>query len=188
MFILYAVVLGLILGYATRGRLKHMILRPLYWKALALFAFAIQLVVFSNLPFVETLPRIFIIVSHYVSYLCLLVFVARNIKNAGILIVGTGIFLNSLVIFLNGGHMPTIPENFRNTSVGRSADVINQGEAVHNSAKLTADTILPWLGDIFYLPSWVPLSNVFSIGDVLIALGICIYIIVNMHPVKSRNA
>ena len=187
MFILYAVIIGLILGFAAKGKLKHLALRPLYWKGLALFAFAVQLVVFSNLSFVETLPDILITVSHYASYICLLVFVVRNLKNWGITLVGIGIMLNSLVIFLNGGHMPTLVQNFKNTAVGKSADILNQGETVHNSARMTADTLLPWLGDIFYLPSWVPLSNVFSIGDILIAIGICIYIILNMQPVKPEK-
>lgn len=188
MFILYAVVFGLILGYATKGRLQYMTLRPMYWKALALFAFAIQLIIFSNLSFIAELPDMIIVIFHYASYIFLLAFVIRNFKNLGITVVGIGILLNSLVIFLNGGHMPTLPQNFKNTSVGKSADILNQGETVHNSAKLTGQTLLPWLGDIFYLPSWVPLSNVFSIGDILIALGICIYIVINMHPLKDTKA
>lgn len=188
MFILYAVVFGIILGYATKGRLKNMVLRPLYWKSFVFLAFSIQLVIFSNLTFIETLPAIFIIIMHYFSYICLLAFIVRNIKNYGINVVGIGIFLNSLVIFINGGYMPTIPQNLKNTSVWQSAEAINQGEAVQNSAKMTSETLLPWLGDIFYLPSWIPLSNVFSIGDILIAAGICIYIVINMHPVKAPGS
>jgi hypothetical protein len=184
MFILYAVVFGIIFGYIAGGSLKNMALRPLYWKSLALLAFVIQFVIFSNLSFVKTLPAIIIVVMHYFSYICLLVFIIRNIKNRGVNVVGIGIFLNSLVIFLNGGHMPTIPQNLKNTSVGQSAEVINQGIAVQNSVKLTNETLLPWLGDIFYLPSWVPLSNVFSVGDIMIAIGICIYIGINMHSLK----
>jgi lipoprotein signal peptidase len=52
---------------------------------------------------------------------------------------------------------------------------------------MTSDTLLPWLGDVFYLPSWVPFSNVFSIGDVLIAVGICVYIVMNMHPARKKG-
>ena len=184
MFILYAVVLGIVLGYVTKGKLKYIILRPLYWKGLAFLAFAIQLVIFSNLSFTETIPTTFITILHYFSYLCLLVFMMRNIKNWGITVVGIGIFLNALVIFLNGGRMPTIPENLKNTSFWQSADLITQGDALKNSAKMTGETLLPWLGDIFYLPPWLPLSNVFSIGDIFIAVGVCIYIVINMHPRK----
>ena len=187
MFILYAVVLGIISGYATKGSLKNMALRPLYWKITAFTAFAIQLAAFSNFPFVENLPAIFIVIMHYTSYACLLAFIIRNIKNFGITFAGIGIFLNALVIFLNGGYMPTIPQNLKNTSVGQSSEVIGQGVAVHNSVKLAGETLLPWLSDIFYLPSWIPFSNVFSIGDILIAVGICIYIVINMHPLSAHN-
>ena len=185
MFILYAVILGIIFGYITKGNLKYIVQRPLFWTGLVFVAFAIQLVIFSNIPFVSTLPKAIIVVLHYVSYLCLLIFIIRNYKNLGICVIGIGIFLNALVIFLNGGHMPTIPENLGNTSFGPSEELINQGVAVHNSAKMTSDTLLPFLGDIFYMPSWIPLSNVFSIGDIIIAVGICLYIAIHMHPVRK---
>lgn len=185
MFIIYSVILGIILGYITNGRLKNIIQRPLYWRSLVLLAFIVQILIFSDLPFSKALSNTIIVILHYVTYLCLLIFIIRNAKNLGISVVGFGVFLNTLVIFTNGGHMPTIPENLKNTSVGKSAEVINQGVAVHNSVKMTSDTLFPWLGDIFYLPSWVPFSNVFSIGDVLIAVGICVYIVMNMRPIRN---
>ena len=41
-----------------------------------------------------------------------------------------------------------------------------------NSVLMGPGTALPWLGDVFVLPRPIPLANVFSVGDVLIALGI----------------
>ena len=185
MFILYAVVLGIVLGYAAKGKIVNISKRPLYWKLLPAVALAIQLVIFSKLELIKTLPVQFIVIFHLVSYILLIVFLIKNINNSGIAIAGTGIFLNSLVIFMNGGYMPAIPDNVKNTSFNSTAELINRGETVNNSIKLTNDTFLPWLGDIFHMPSWMPFSNVFSIGDVLIAAGICVYIIVNMRPVKE---
>ena len=69
MLILYAVLLGFILGFATKGRLKYLPQRPLYWKLLALFAFIIQLVIFSELAFVKALPEAMIVISHLISYI-----------------------------------------------------------------------------------------------------------------------
>ena len=186
MFILYSVIIGLIIGYMTGGRLRNIIQRPLYWRLLAIIALAVQMLIFSDLPFFKSLPNLAIIILHYASYVCLLVFIVRNAKNLGILTLSIGVILNTLVIFLNGGHMPTIPENLKNASVGKSADLIDQGVAVHNSAKMTTDTLLPWLGDIFYMPSWIPFSNVFSIGDIFIAVGVCVYLFMNMRPVTKR--
>lgn len=188
MLILYAVAFGFILGFATKGRIKYFPLRILYWKALALSALAIQLVIFSELAVIKALPETIIITAHVISYILLFIFIGRNYKNFGITFIGAGIFLNSLVIFLNGGYMPTIPENLRKTSLGASAALIDQGQAVNNSSKITSETLLPWLADIFYLPDWVPLSNVFSIGDIVVAIGICIYIVINMHPLPGNDS
>lgn len=185
MFIIYAIVLGILLGYIMGGSLKNTVKRPLYWKALALLAFAVQIVIFNDLPVLKSIPGNVIVILHSLTYICLLVFIIRNIRTTGIPVIGLGIFSNALVIFLNGGYMPTIPKNLQNTSVRKLAESISQDVAVNNSIGMSGHTLLPWLGDIFVMPSWVPLSNVFSIGDVLIGIGICLYMAINMK--KPRH-
>jgi len=37
-----------------------------------------------------------------------------------------------------------------------------------------ADPHLPWLGDTFAIPSGVPLANVFSVGDIVLVLGVLV--------------
>jgi hypothetical protein len=53
-------------------------------------------------------------------------------------------------------------------------------EGFLNSA-VRADPALVPLTDIYALPAWVPLANVFSIGDVLIGLGIVVVIAIGMR-------
>jgi hypothetical protein len=48
---------------------------------------------------------------------------------------------------------------------------LNLEPGFQNSTAL-AEPRLAFLGDVFYLPASWPLSNVFSVGDVLIALGV----------------
>lgn len=180
MFFIFFVVLGIVIGYAAGGRLSNLLHRPLRYSYLAISALVIQLVIFSDFPFVELIKGA-IVPFHFVSYACLLAFVLLNRRHAGVVLAGLGIFLNSFVIFINGGYMPTFAENIKNTSMAGNAEAVSQGEAVHNSMQATGDTLFPWLGDIFYLPSWFPLSNVFSIGDILIAVGICLYLIMSMQ-------
>jgi lipoprotein signal peptidase len=81
--------------------------------------------------------------------------------------------------------MPASLESVEKTSIGRQFEILSQGSTTNNSQAITEDTVLPWLADIFYIPSWMPFSNVFSIGDVLIAIGVCIYIIRCMKPVDK---
>ena len=55
-----------------------------------------------------------------------------------------------------------------------------------NSAVLEDPALAP-LTDIFALPAWLPFSNVFSIGDVLIALGIVLVIAIGMRRGDPRT-
>ncbi len=32
--------------------------------------------------------------------------------------------------------------------------------------------MLPWLGDVFWVPAGVPLANVFSVGDVVLVAAV----------------
>ena len=41
--------------------------------------------------------------------------------------------------------------------------------------------VLGPLTDIFTMPAWVPMANVFSVGDVLIGVGVAIAIVAAMH-------
>ena len=42
----------------------------------------------------------------------------------------------------------------------------------YSNSTIVPDPVLAPLTDIFALPTWVPFSNVFSIGDVLIGVGV----------------
>ncbi|MGO9207292.1 MAG: DUF5317 family protein, partial [Candidatus Limnocylindrales bacterium] len=54
-----------------------------------------------------------------------------------------------------------------------------------NSREIASPVLGP-LGDVFALPAGVPLANVFSVGDVLIALGIVLVIVAAMRlPLPS---
>jgi len=41
--------------------------------------------------------------------------------------------------------------------------------------------VLRPLTDIFVLPAWLPFANVFSVGDLLIGLGVAVVIVVAMR-------
>ena len=54
------------------------------------------------------------------------------------------------------------------------------GEGFSNSVVM-ADPALRPLTDIFALPTWLPFANVFSIGDVLLGVGIAVVIALGMR-------
>jgi len=187
MFILYAVIIGLLWSYLRKGRIRYLTDRPIKWKGLAIGAFGIQLVIFSDLPFVSAFSQSLLAACHILSYVMILIFVFLNRRDLGICILGIGVLLNFIAILSNGGYMPTTAENLRMTSMAEHADALEQGKVSNNSVAMTGETLFPFLSDIFVLPAWLPLSNVFSIGDVLIGIGVCIYLIRNMQPPISEK-
>ena len=50
-----------------------------------------------------------------------------------------------------------------------------------SNSVVVADPALRPLTDIFALPAWLPFANVFSIGDVLIGVGIAVVIALAMR-------
>lgn len=100
-----------------------------------------------------------------------------NLAIPGMKLVLLGTLLNGLVITANGGFMPAPEDALR--AAGR-LDHVLQDEAeiaagepyiLSNSEIAEDGAPLLILGDIFYIPEPWPLHNVFSIGDILIAVG-----------------
>lgn len=184
MFIVFFVVLSILIGYLRGGRLSHLLKNPLKFQVFVILSLLIQIAIFSKLADILLLPRFSIILLHIVSYVLLLLFTFINRKVIGIPVIGTGILLNAIAIFSNRGYMPTLADNLLKTSAGKGSEAVAHGGPVNNSIQITGSTRFPWLCDIFSLPSWLPFSNVFSIGDIIIAVGVALYLVINM---RQRN-
>ena len=105
-----------------------------------------------------------------------LIVVLRNLRLTGLPIVAAGAASNLAAITANGGYMPADP-----------AAVAIAGlpplDGPSNSVVL-ADPALRPLTDVFAIPAGVPLANVFSIGDVLIAVGVIVAIVAAMRTME----
>jgi hypothetical protein len=99
------------------------------------------------------------------AYPVLGVFLAANWRLPGIPLVALGGALNLVAIGANGGVMPASPAAL--AAAGLPVDP----PGFQNSAALPHPR-LAFLGDVFSIPASWPLSNVFSVGDVLIAVGV----------------
>jgi hypothetical protein len=99
------------------------------------------------------------------AYPILAVFLVANRRLPGMPLVALGGAMNLLAISVNGGVMPASP------SALAGAGLAVHPSGFHSSAVLP-DPRLAFLGDVFFIPASWPLSNVFSVGDVLIGLGV----------------
>ena len=178
MFILYAVVIGLIAGVLLGGRAEGLSNLKLRWAWVFAVGLAIQLVLFSD-AVAERIGELGVPI--YVgSTLVVAVAVAANYRVTGMPIVALGAFSNLAAIIANGGYMPTTAAAL--AALGKTE------KTGYSNSSLDPNPALPWLTDIFALPSWVPASNVFSVGDVLIGVGVVIVIVAAMRRSRSTLA
>jgi hypothetical protein len=93
------------------------------------------------------------------------VFLVANRRVPGMLLVALGAALNLLAITANGGVMPASPG-----ALARAGLAVD--ESGFQSSAAVAEPRLAFLGDVFAIPASWPLSNVFSVGDLLIVVGL----------------
>jgi Family of unknown function (DUF5317) len=177
MFMLYAVLFGLLVGIAIGGRIDGLTEVRFRWAGLALAGLAVQLLLFST-------PLTALIGDNgapfYVgSSAAVFAVVLRNWRIAGLPIVALGAASNLAAIVSNGGWMPASRDGLAGLGTTITTDY-------SNSREFTAPA-LGQLTDVFALPRWVPFANVFSIGDVLIGAGVFVAIVVAMHRRRASD-
>lgn len=125
-------------------------------------ALALQVVAISVVP---TWPRALLVGAHLVSYAMAGRFVWQNRSISGLPIIALGGGLNAVTIAVNGGTLPASRSALATAGIHPVAgDFNNSGVLAHPH--------LAWLGDVLAVPAGVPLANVFSIGDLLILVGL----------------
>ena len=108
-------------------------------------------------------------VLHVASYALAAVFVVANRRRPGMRMLALGGMLNLIAILANNGVMPA------SESARRTAGMLTGSSDFLNSAVVTHPRLL-FLGDILAVPRAIPFANVYSIGDVCIAIGVAIAI------------
>lgn len=171
MFILYAIVVGLVGGALLGGSPANLGRLTIRWWPLALAGLAVQLVLFSDLG--DSLVGDLGPVVYLASTIAVLAVVLRNLRLPGLALVAVGAVANVAAISTNGGSMPADP--------GALASLGHKVGPGYSNSVVVADPVLRPLTDIFAMPAWLPLANVFSIGDVLIGVGIAIAVAAGMR-------
>lgn len=159
MIIPLAALVGLLLPGLLGGdlrRLGHIRLRGV---AVALVAFVGQFLVVSVLDG----PVVVLESVHVLSYVLVAYAVWANRRLPGLPALALGALSNGLTIALNGGTLPARPGALRAAGLAGDGGFSNSGVLDHPR--------LAFLGDVFAIPADWPLSNVFSVGDVLIVAG-----------------
>jgi hypothetical protein len=179
-FILYAIVIGVVIGYLVGGRFGRLAGLGFRFAPIVLGALAVQALIFGPLDRIvgPAGPPLYL-----GSSVAALVAVGANVAIPGLALVVVGTASNLAAILANGGVMPADPGAL-------AAAGLDDGDGFSNSAVVDSPALRP-LTDVFAIPEAVPFANVFSIGDVLIAAGIAIAVAWGMRhggPVPTGNS
>lgn len=167
MFFLLLVAASILVARARGGAFSHLAQIRFRWSGLILLGLLLQIAIFNSVWQTNSTLQPFSSTAYLGSLTLLLIALARNDSLPGIKIISFGFALNFLAIAANGGYMPA-------TSDARAfagQPILKSGEVRNNSIGAGSDTRLIFLTDIFAIPKGIPFPNVFSIGDVLIAIG-----------------
>lgn len=181
MLLLYSIAAGLLLGRLAGGRLDGLASVRFRLAPIALGGLLFQLVLFS--PVATERVGDAGPVLYVASTLAVLVALLANLRLPGLWVLAVGAALNLVAIVANGGYMPSSPEAWM--ALNGLPEVPTA--AYTNSALMTSTTAFPALGDIFVFPHPLPLANVFSIGDVLIAVGAIVFLVWQMRTAMPQE-
>ena len=164
MLLLVAVILSVVTVRAAGGDLSALGRVRLRYAPAIFGALAIQIVIISVVPGGSPLlHRLLYIGSYALAAVC----VVANRHRVGMRTLGLGATLNLVAILANNGVMPA------SRSALRTAGTLTNSTVFLNSAAVSHPRLL-FLGDIFPVPHSVPFANVYSVGDICIAIGVAI--------------
>jgi hypothetical protein len=146
------------------SRLGQLRLRHIWavWASIAL-----QLVITVGGSSVPATPAA---AAHLASYALSAWCIWSNRHLAGVWLVAAGGASNLLAIAANGGSMPATAWAWRTSGLDAVADGQFSNSAIASGSHLW------FLGDVFAIPRGWPFANVFSAGDVVIVVGLLVFV------------
>jgi hypothetical protein len=170
---LFAIALGLVFGLATGGKLTNLGRVRFRWPWIVVAVILVRFLVLAT-------PLNRVEGAQYLYVLALAVIVgwtAWHVNRVrGIWLISAGAALNLIVILANGGRMPVAPE---------LATAMGGRTTVGQYTLMGSQTNLNILGDWIKLG---PISQAYSLGDVLIAVGLAIVVFLAIrNPIADEG-
>lgn len=169
MLVLAVLIVGLVAGLLSGGRLayaRHWQLQGLW---LAFGAFAVQTALFTRWG-TDLVGEALAPIVYIVTMGALVLFLAMNRRVLGVPILLVGLMLNVLVISANAGRMPASVVALEAAGRVEEADLLRLRGAAANCVLMSDSTRLNVLGDNVVIRLGGPVGSAYSIGD-LVALG-----------------
>jgi|GEM_PF-2770908 len=173
---LFAIPLGLLLGWLLRGSLKN--LENVHLKGLLIIPVAFLLRFLVNSPDLISGSWLSFLIKYFpclniLAYICLFLFAFLNLNFVSMRLFALGTLLNAIAIFANGGKMPF--EINEAEKAGIKQMLISLAKA--GSANLPSNrSALFWqLGDWIPVPG-LRIYKLVSIGDIVLFVALTVLI------------
>jgi hypothetical protein len=173
MVFLDVVVLAVLIGLCLGGRLSRLARLELRGIGLLYAAIGLQLAAFPAGVFPWGMNDVVARVLWLASYVLLGAAAVMNRHIRGVTGVAAGMAMNVTAFVVNGGHMP---------ARARALAETHRSYRIHNNSISLAQPHLAALVDRWAAPAWLPFANVFSVGDIAIAVGVFVVVICAMRP------
>jgi len=144
---------------------------------IVLAALALQVGVIMVWP---SMPHAAAVAGHLVSYAMLGAVLWLNRRLPGMALIAVGVAANGITIGVNGGTLPASAHALRAAGIHLRAGFDNSGVVTHPH--------LAWLGDIMVTPSWLPMRNMLSIGDVLLFAGAAVLVVITTRRPAATSS
>lgn len=166
--VIFAVVIGALLRGGTLTNFAALRVRRI---PLVLGSLAIRLLI--DTPFLTgPLLRAWTTPLFLLSFGLLIWWVWENRQLAGGLLIGAGVIMNLAAITVNGGAMPVDPvaAMYAGKPIGDAAP-----GALADVHRSFGEQVQLWLlTDIFPIPAGIPFAAVYSLGDIVLTIGVAI--------------
>jgi hypothetical protein len=184
MVLALAVLLTLVLGVATGGHPSRLARLQVRGWPLLFVAVGVQIYFAGHVTDAQWGPLPLRAGAFVTTHALVLAVTVLNVPLPGMRTAAAGAGSNLLALVANGGLMPVSPQALLTVGHGSTVAALAAGAAVTGSKGILlppAETGLWPLTDIFLLPPPFPLPAVFSLGDILVALGLGYLIWHTMH-------
>jgi hypothetical protein len=176
MVLVAAVITGLLLGIGRAWVNKREYrVYDLKAPALVLLAFIPQFLIFYLPATRSRIPETTASILFVSSLIILIAFSLLNIRKTSFWSVTAGFLLNVVVILSNGGWMPINPQTAQKILPAGSVDALQIGQRIGYSKDVLLtreETRLWFLSDRLTLPQWINYGVAFSVGDLLLFIGV----------------
>ena len=171
-----ALLLGTVVSFFRGGTMKNMRLAQIRMPALLVIAFLLQ----ALLSFMMLAGSSWFtdqrMLMYAISYGLLFISLFFNLGHKVVWLILAGSIMNFAVIFLNSGSILISAEALQEAGFLNRLSLIEAGRLPHYLLMEEASGVMTFFAKRFTPPSFYPVSQVFSPGDLMISLGLFFWI------------